>query len=563
MSVPTRTAIATAAAVLLLVLVAPTAIALPGGVPVSLADSGAAIAFGRNGDGQANVPALPDGVTYTTGASDELHTVLLRSDGQAVAFGSDPNVVVDAQLDIPALPVGMTYTAVAVGYQHTLLLRSDGQVLAVGYNDYGQTDVPPLPPGMTYTGVDAGWMNSAVLRSDGEVLVFGDLSPATEMVVPPLPVGLTYTDVEVTYQHIVLLLSNGTVVAVGDNGAGELDVPPLPPGLTYIDIAANSATTLLVRSDGQAFGFGRDTAGQATVPALPSGLTYLDGEEGENHSLLLRSDGVVVAFGGNASGHTTVPAAPPGTRYTGLVAGTELTILIRSAITTTTTVTAPSPVAAGATVTFSATVTPAVDPGVDFTGTVRFTYEDSTTEDIPIAIDGTAEVDRTAPMTPGSLTATAQYLGGSNGTYAASAPSGVAMSTVPPATIQLTVVGGATSVAQGGSLTFEVTGEDALGDPVAIDPSDIILTSSVPTDQIAGLAVTFPHASPHTITATFRASTTTSALTINVIPAAVRLANSGRDLSGGFGIATSLLGLGGVLVLVASRHRRRPRHARG
>jgi len=515
MSVRISTTIATAAAAaLLLVLVAPTAVALPGGVPVSLPDSGAAIAFGRNGDGQADVPALPDGVTYTAGASEEVNTVLLRSDGQAVAFGD---------------------------------------------NYYGQTDVPPLPSGMTYTGVDAGWMNSAVLRSDGQVLVFGDLSPPATMVVPPLPTGLIYTAMEVTYQHIVLLLSDGTVVAVGDNGEGELDAPPLPPGLTYTDISANAATTLLVRSDGQAFAFGRNVAGQATVPALPPGLTYLDGEEGENHSLLLRSDGVVVAFGGNASGHTTVPAAPPGTRYTGLIGGTELTILIRSAITTTTTVTAPSPVAAGATVTFSATVIPTANPGTGFTGTVRFTYEDSTTEDIPITIGGTATVDRTAPTTPGSLTATAQYLGGSNGTYAASAPSNVAMSTVPPASIELTVVGGATSVAQGGSLTFQVTGEDALGDPIPIDPSDIILTSSVPTDQIAGLVVTFPHASPHTITATFGASSTTSAVTINVIPAAVRLANSGLDLGVGEGIAATLLGIGGGFLLVALRRRRHPR----
>jgi hypothetical protein len=557
MSVRISTTIATGVAALLLVLVAPTVSALPGGVPVTLSDSGTAIAIGRDGHGQADVPALPDGVTYTGGASDERHTVLLRSDGQAVAFGFDPDIDIDEQVDIPPLPMGTTYTAVGVGYNHTVLLRSDGQVLAFGSNEYGQTEVPPLPSGMTYTGVDAGWMNSAVLRSDGQVLVFGDLSPADKMIVPPLPTGLIYTDVEVTYQHILLLLSDGTVVAVGSDIYGVLEVPPLPPGLTYTDIAANSGTSLVVRSDGQALGFGRDNAGQATVPPLPPGLTYLDGEEGENHSLLLRSDGVVVAFGGNASGHTTVPAAPPGIRYTGLIGGTELTILIQSAIITTTTVTAPSPVAAGATVTFSAAVTPEVDPGTDFTGTVRFTYEDSTTEDIPIATDGTAEVDRTAPTTPGSLTATAQYLGGSNGTYAASAPSSVAMSTVPPASIELTVVGGATSVAQGGSLTFEVTGEDALGDPIAIDPADIILTSSVPTDQIAGLVVTFPNASPHTITATFGVSSTTSAVTINVIPTLVRLANGGQDLSVALGAAATLLVLGGLLV--APRRRRRAR----
>jgi hypothetical protein len=102
-----------------------------------------------------------------------------------------------------------------------------------------------------------------------------------------------------------------------------------------------------------------------------------------------------------------------------------------------------------------------------------------------------------------------------------------------------------------------VTGEDALGDPIAIDPADIILTSSVSTDQIAGLVVTFPNASPHTITATFGASSTTSAVTVNVIPTLVRLANGGVDMSIAMGTAATLLGLGGLL-LIALRRRRPP-----
>jgi hypothetical protein len=554
MPAPTRTAAAALVAALLVLLGAPSAQALFGGVPVSVADSGDAIAFGRNTDGQANVPALPSGVSYTAASAGEMHTALLRSDGLAVAFGYGG----DGQLTIPALPTGTTYTAVSTGYLHTVLLRSDGQAVAFGDNYYGQTTVPVLPGGLTYTGVAAGFYNTLLLRSDGELIAFGD-STRGHSDVQPLPPGLTYTAGESTYHHLIMLRSDGSVATAGENTEGQLNVPPLAPGTTWVDISANAASTLLVRSDGEAFAFGRGNAGQTTVPPLPPGVTYVDGDLGENHALLLRSDGQVVAFGGNASGQRTVPPLPAGTEYTAVSAGTELSVLIRSAIETTTTVTSPASVGPGVTVTFAATVTPATVTGADFTGTVRFTFEEGTTQDVAIDTDGTASVDRTAPST-GSLTATAEYLGGG---YAPSAVSAVSTTTVvvpTPTTIELTVTGGAASVAQGGSLTFEVTGEDAVGAPVVVDPADIALTSGVPSDVVSGMSVTFPHASPHTITARFGVAGPTSAVTINVIPAAGgggagSLGNTGREVTGELLTAASLLGVGGVLVAATRRRR--------
>jgi hypothetical protein len=553
MPAPIRTVAAAFLATLLLAVGAPAASALFGGVPVAPVDSGEAIAFGRNTSGQANVPALPPGVTYTAASAGEMHTVLLRSDGQAVAFGYGN----DGQLAIPALPPGTSYTAVSAGYLHTILLRSDGQAIAFGYDVYGQTDVPPLPSGMTYTGVAAGFYNSLVLRSDGELIAFGD-STRGHSDVQPLPTGLTYVAGESTYHHLIMLRSDGTVATAGENTEGQLNVPALPSGMTWVDISANAATTLLVRSDGEAFAFGRSTAGQTTVPPLPPGVTYVDGDVGENHCLLLRSDGQVVAFGGNASGQSTVPALPAGTEYTAVSAGTELSVLIRSAIETTTTVSSPASIAPGASVTFAATVTPHTVTGADFGGTVRLTFEDSTTQDVAIDADGTAEATRTAPAS-GSLTATAEYLGGD---YAASPVSAVTTTTVvvpAPTTIELTVTGGATSVAQGGTLAFEVTGEDAGGAPISVDPADITLTSSVPSDLISGLDVTFPHASPHTITARFGVAGPTSSVTISVIPAASggggTLGNTGREVTAELVAAAALLGIGAALVAFERRRR--------
>mgnify|MGYP003305096851 CR=1 FL=1 len=57
------------------------------------------------------------------------HTVLLRSDGTAVACGRDN---AHGQLSLPALEEGVTYTQADVSSYHTVLLRSDGKAVACG-----------------------------------------------------------------------------------------------------------------------------------------------------------------------------------------------------------------------------------------------------------------------------------------------------------------------------------------------------------------------------------------------------------------------------------------------
>ena len=78
-------------------------------------------------------------VQATAGAG---HTALLRSDGEALAFG----VNVDGRCDVPALPPGTQYVQATAGVCHTVLLRSDGQAVAFGWNADGRCDVPELPP---------------------------------------------------------------------------------------------------------------------------------------------------------------------------------------------------------------------------------------------------------------------------------------------------------------------------------------------------------------------------------------------------------------------------------
>ena len=51
----------------------------------------------------------------------------------------------------PSLIDGVTYThVVAIGFGHTVLLTSDGNAVACGQNDWGECNIPALPPGITY-----------------------------------------------------------------------------------------------------------------------------------------------------------------------------------------------------------------------------------------------------------------------------------------------------------------------------------------------------------------------------------------------------------------------------
>jgi len=112
-----------------------------------LRSDGRAVACGQDGHGQCRLPRLEPGVTYCQVAAGGSHSVLLRSDGRAVAVGLNAN----GQCDIPRLPPGTKYLDVAAGECHTLLLRSDGRAVACGWNAYGQCDVPEVEGEVGYS----------------------------------------------------------------------------------------------------------------------------------------------------------------------------------------------------------------------------------------------------------------------------------------------------------------------------------------------------------------------------------------------------------------------------
>ena len=118
----------------------------------------------------------------------------------------------------------------------------------------------------------------------------------------------------------------------------------------------------------------------------------------------------------------------------------------------------------------------------------------------------------------------------------------------------------ATSVDQGGTVSINASGVDEFGNTVEIAPGDVTLSSDVSTDVIDGMDVTFPSASPHTITATYTATGATDSVVIEVVPAPVdapdaeQLGNTGvNPATIAQATAASALALLGASLVIARR----------
>eukprot|EP00435_Cladocopium_sp_Y103_P039386 s257_g10.t1 len=241
-----------------------------------------------------------------------VHTMLLRSDGSAVACGDN----LFGQCDIPPLHEGMSYIQVCAGGSHTVLLRSDGNAVACGLNNCGQCNIPQLDEGVTYTQVSAGADHTVLLRSDGSAVACG-LNLYGRCNIPRLDRGMAYTQVSAGGLHTVLLRSDGAAVAFGENLCGQCDVPCLDEGTTYIQVCAGNLHTVLLRNDGRAVAFGEDCDRQCNLPSLEERVKYIQVFAGNEHTVLLRSDGNAVACGRNDYGQCTIPPLEPGMCYLG------------------------------------------------------------------------------------------------------------------------------------------------------------------------------------------------------------------------------------------------------
>jgi hypothetical protein len=116
-------------------------------------------------------------MVYTQISAGDNHTVLLRSDGNAVAIGGNRN----GQCNIPPLDDGMAYAQISAGDDHTVLLLSDGSAVAIGSNDFGQCNIPLPAPGICYVGDltcgrDLALQLEAVVEGDAVTLICSTLA---------------------------------------------------------------------------------------------------------------------------------------------------------------------------------------------------------------------------------------------------------------------------------------------------------------------------------------------------------------------------------------------------
>jgi alpha-tubulin suppressor-like RCC1 family protein len=249
---------------------------------VAVKGDGTVVAWGRNDDGQATVPAGLTEVTQV--AAGGYHTVAVKADGTVVAWGYNGY----GQTNVPQ---GLTGVAqVAAGLHHTVALKWDGTVVGWGSNWAGQTNVPPNLTDVEQ--VAAGGYHTVAVKFDGTVVAWGKNGNGQATV----PAGLTGVEqVAAGGRHTVALKSDGTVVAWGSNYYGQTNVPQGLTGVTQV--AAGGYHTVAVKGDGTVVAWGRNDDGQATVPA---GLTDVEQvAAGELHTVALKWDGTVVAWGAN------------------------------------------------------------------------------------------------------------------------------------------------------------------------------------------------------------------------------------------------------------------------
>ncbi len=279
--------------------------------PAVGAAAGTVVAWGGNGSGQTNVPALA--LTGVTAISTRFNTLALKEDGAVLTWGNNSPLLTN-------IPVAARsgVTAIAAGTMHSLVLKSDKTVVAWGYNLSGIATVPDAARSNA-TAVAAGNEHNVVLKEDGTVVVWGYDYGGQASVAAGLTGVVAIASGGI---HTLALKNDGTVVAWGLNRGGQLDVPL---GLTSVTaIAGGFFHSVALKSDGTVVAWGTNDSGQTSVPEGLTGVVAI--AAGYRHTLALKDDGTIVGWGDNTYGQITIPAGLP--KVLALAAGGDLSLAI-------------------------------------------------------------------------------------------------------------------------------------------------------------------------------------------------------------------------------------------
>ena len=163
---------------------------------------------------------------------------------------------------------------------HTLLLRSDGGAVACGYDPDGRASPPPpltYYPGDLFTAVSAGGFHSLLCDASGMVHAFGGNYDGQAAV----PMRAFMRDVRVVqisagFRHSAVLMSDGQAFAWGLNDDGQCDIPVLQSGQTYLSVSAGLFTTVLLRSDNILVQVGEAVFDHCLLGIAPIGASISD-----------------------------------------------------------------------------------------------------------------------------------------------------------------------------------------------------------------------------------------------------------------------------------------------
>jgi hypothetical protein len=214
---------------------------------------------------------VTDALRIAQGSS---HTILLRSNGTLLGWGSNEN----GQTDIPTNLNNIT--AIAAGYNFSAALKSNGTVVAWGYNEWGQTNVPT---GLSNViSIAAGQYHCVALKSDGKVVQWGMFAGT-----PPSNLS-GVTKIASGHRHVLALKGDGTVVAWGSYDNGQ----PTPPiGLSgVVDIAGGFNHSVALKSNGLIVIWGTYNKNNVSIkPDVPATSAKITGiSAGRNHTILLQ-----------------------------------------------------------------------------------------------------------------------------------------------------------------------------------------------------------------------------------------------------------------------------------
>ena len=253
---------------------------------------------GQLGDGSnldRDTPAQVGGINGVKQiAAGTIHVLALKEDGNVLAWGTNSfgqfgNGTTTDTLTTPVQVHNLTnITQVAAGYYHSLALKSNGEVLAFGNNPNGQlgdgttknSSTPVQVSGLSgVKQIESGIYHSLALKTDGKIWSWGLNSygqlgdGTTSYQSKPVQVNnlTNITQVAAGFRHSLALDKDGKVYAWGENRYGQLGdgttanrlIPGQVSNLTGItQISTVFEHSVALESDGIIWGWGRNNSGQ-------------------------------------------------------------------------------------------------------------------------------------------------------------------------------------------------------------------------------------------------------------------------------------------------------------